>query len=623
VSEAQLCQGSLGDPLINISFGNGGNPGGALSAASTTYQYITTDCPQDGFYTIRSNTQSCFENTWHTVNSDHTGNAGGYFMLVNASFQPGEFYVDTVRGLCGNTTYEFASWIMNVLIPSSCNGNTIQPIITFNIEKTDGILLKTYNTGPISPSFSAIWKQFGFYFTTPASGSDIVLRIVNNAPGGCGNDLLLDDITFRPCGPKITSTVNGLPVNSVSLCEGQGGSFLFDNIVSGGFASPVFQWQQWNDNMNVWMDIPLANKSSITHNITAATPGNIRYRLAVSESGNMASSQCRIFSNPFIIQVNSNPVTSIINDGPVCEGNGLTLTASGGTEYLWSGPNRFTASGSPLTLVPALIDAGKYIVSVTNVSGCIKKDSTIVIVNPSPSVITLFTDTTICAGTSIRLSASGGNNYQWLPAAGLSDVNVPDPIASPALSSNYNVVGSNEFFCTDTAFVTVNVKSPPIADAGSDKVIFSGESVRLSGSIVGEGSYSWSPPVFIDDTNLLQPVVNPPADMRYILNVVSKCGDDSDSIDVKVYKGLFIPNAFTPNSDGINDTWNIPALGAYGSFEVFVYSRWGELVFYTKNTINPWDGKFKGSPLPMGAYNYLILTNGKKNSLRGAVILIR
>src|SRR4026209_583909 len=128
---AQLCQGSLGDPIINITFGAGPNPGPQLNAATTAYQYVVNDCPNDGFYTVRSNTSTCFGNTWHSLSSDHTGDPNGYFMLVNASFQPSAFYLDYVSGLCGGTTYEFAAWVINVLRPGSCAPSPTQPNLTF------------------------------------------------------------------------------------------------------------------------------------------------------------------------------------------------------------------------------------------------------------------------------------------------------------------------------------------------------------------------------------------------------------------------------------------------------------------------------------------------------------
>src|SRR5689334_5692514 len=93
--KAQLCSGSLGDPIVNITFGAGPNPGAPLSSAATNYLYTATDCPNDGSYTVRNSTANCFSNSWHTLTSDHTGNPNGYFMVVNASYQPSSFYVDT------------------------------------------------------------------------------------------------------------------------------------------------------------------------------------------------------------------------------------------------------------------------------------------------------------------------------------------------------------------------------------------------------------------------------------------------------------------------------------------------------------------------------------------------
>jgi len=173
---AQLCQGSLGVPIINKTFGAGTNPGNPLAAASTTYQYVSTDCPNDGYYTVRNNTSACFADSWHSIAADHTGDGSGYFMLVNASMQPGAFYVDTVRGLCSGTTFEFATWIMNVLKTTACNPSPIMPNLTFSIERTDGTLIQNYSTGDIPSQANPTWQQFGFFFNTPVGISDIVFR---------------------------------------------------------------------------------------------------------------------------------------------------------------------------------------------------------------------------------------------------------------------------------------------------------------------------------------------------------------------------------------------------------------------------------------------------------------
>src|SRR5215831_2083989 len=215
---AQVCQGSLGDPVVNITFGQGPNPGSPLSAATTSYLYVTTSCPNDGMYTVVNSTSGCFGNSWHTVSQDHTGNPQGYFMLVNASYQPGDFYLDTIHGLCGNTTYEFAAWVINVLKPSACNGSGIRPNLTFSIETLNGTVLESLNSGDIPALDVPVWKQYALSFKTQPGQSDIVVRLRDNAPGGCGNDIAVDDITFRACGPQVSASVLGESSNEVNIC---------------------------------------------------------------------------------------------------------------------------------------------------------------------------------------------------------------------------------------------------------------------------------------------------------------------------------------------------------------------------------------------------------------------
>ncbi|HEV7783183.1 MAG TPA: gliding motility-associated C-terminal domain-containing protein [Chitinophagaceae bacterium] len=625
---AQLCTGSLGDPIVHITFGQGSNPGGSLSAASTSYLYVTNDCPNDGYYTVRNSTTACFGNSWHTVNADHTGDPGGYFMLVNASVQPGAFYIDTVKGLCGGTTYEFAAWIMNVLLPSACSGSGTRPDLSLSIEKTDGTVLQTYNTGNISTFATPQWNQYGSFFTTPAGVTDIVLRIVNNAPGGCGNDLALDDITFRACGPQVSGTIDGIPDYDTSFCEGPSRMFVLGCTVSGGFTTPVFQWQQRTIPQSNWTDIG----GAITNNfpasfITNATPGLYQFRLAVAESGNIGSPACRVYSKSFAITINANPVTTAVNNGPACTNSSLNLSATGGTRYDWIGPNAFTATGTPVTInniQPA--GAGKYYVTVSSAAGCKHLDSTTVAVNPVPIASTSFSNVTICEDDSSQLSASGGTAYQWIPATGLSNPMIANPKASPAQTTTYSTIVSNAFSCKDTADVTINIIPKPVANAGPDKIIFEGQSVRLSGAVPGTGNtFSWSPTTYMDDNTLLQPLVNPPADQNYILTVVSGfgCGTSSDQVLVKVYKDIFIPTGFTPNGDGLNDDWKILGIEALSAYRVSVYNRWGETVFQTTDIPRGWDGKYKGVPQPAGVYVYYVEKGVERVVVKGTMVLIR
>ncbi|MBL7744604.1 MAG: gliding motility-associated C-terminal domain-containing protein [Chitinophagaceae bacterium] len=624
---AQLCQGSLGDPLVNITFGSGSNPGPPLAAATSTYQYFSNDCPNDGFYTVRSNTSNCFGDSWHTLTADHTGNPSGYFMLVNASIGKSDFYLDTVKSLCSGTTYEFAAWVVNVLKSSACSGNGIQPKLIFTIERTDGTIIQTYNTGFIPQQASPLWQQWGFFFTTPVGVSDIVLRIFNDSPGGCGNDLALDDITFRPCGPQLTSSITGNSSANVNLCEGAAQSFTFNGALSAGFNNPSLQWQQ-SINGGVWTDIPGATATSYSTSFPANTASGIySFRLSAAEAGNMSSAKCRVASPALTVTIHANPVTSVSSNSPVCENNELSFTATGGASYQWNGVNGFSATGSTVLISQAQpVHSGKYYVLATNTAGCTHLDSVTVSVNMNPVASVSFTEATICEGDLVQLKSNGGGTYQWQPASGLSSTSIADPFASPADTTGYKVIVTNQFSCTDTGWVTVNVVERARANAGPDKYIIKNNSVQISALATGQNiSYTWSPDIFINDITSLQPVVAPPHDTTYILTVLSEegCGVAVDSVHVYVYADVYVPTAFTPNNDGKNDTWFIPALTAYSVYTVSVYNRYGELIFHIKDANKPWDGKYKGIPQPAGAYVYVVELKDEKRLLKGTLMIVR
>jgi hypothetical protein len=240
---AQICAGSLGDAVINVTFGAGAGAGSPLPGATTFYNFVSYDCPNDGNYTVINATASCFGNSWQTLSQDHTpGDNDGRMMLVNASIDPGDFFVDTARGLCANTTYEFGAWVANVLLTSACEGNGTDPKLVFNIETSAGVVLGTYSTGDIPETASPEWKQYGLFFTTPINTNDVVIRITNNAPGGCGNDIALDDITFRPCGPTVNATIANSAETILDLCSASITTASISATIGNGYVGPSQQW---------------------------------------------------------------------------------------------------------------------------------------------------------------------------------------------------------------------------------------------------------------------------------------------------------------------------------------------------------------------------------------------
>ncbi len=202
-ARAQSCD--LGNVVSNQTFGTGQM--GALPEGYLNYIYVTDGCPNDGQYTVADSVSgSCYTRSWHSVREDHTPNDVKGNMLVLNTPYPGEIYREPTQKLCTNATYEYSFWIANISIefpPGTCGFDIPNdPNITIRIETTDGRLIDTLNTGTIIRTKAAVWQRFSLFFTIPPSSmdvTDVVIRLVNNGVGGCGNDFVMDDMVLRQC----------------------------------------------------------------------------------------------------------------------------------------------------------------------------------------------------------------------------------------------------------------------------------------------------------------------------------------------------------------------------------------------------------------------------------------
>ena len=270
----------------------------AALAFSTTYikQNISTSQPNDYNYAIINNSSAdAFINPNATmpespalhrvfgfwdIGGDHTGAAnpslgnapvaagtrGGYFVLVNASYNTNVAYQETLSNLCPNTYYEFSAWLRNVCPRCSCDSNGkgsgsagfipypgndssgVRPNLTFEI---DG--LAYYTTGDIKYDRTKPWKQFGFTFSTMLAQSNANFVIRNNSPGGGGNDWAIDDIKVAHCGPSLTMNYN--PV--VLGCAATPFSVLLSDTIRYVYNNSYiyYKWQKSNVGGTVWADM--------------------------------------------------------------------------------------------------------------------------------------------------------------------------------------------------------------------------------------------------------------------------------------------------------------------------------------------------------------------------------
>jgi gliding motility-associated-like protein len=194
-----------------------------------------------------------------------------------------------------------------------------------------------------------------------------------------------------------------------------------------------------------------------------------------------------------------------------------------------------------------------YTLTGTDLNGCVNSDTVTVFVNPVP-VASAGSNTSICAGQSTPLTATGGISYAWSPATGLSNPSIATPVATPATTTSYTVTVTSSNGCTSTAQVTVTVNPVPVATASTtDPSICLGASTNLSAT--GGAFYSWSPVSGLSNPLISNPTANPGATTLYVVTVSTPVGcSDTASILITVNNSMtFGPATITPETCGETD----------------------------------------------------------------------
>jgi len=164
----------------------------------------------------------------------------------------------------------------------------------------------------------------------------------------------------------------------------------------------------------------------------------------------------------------------------------------------------------------------------------------------------------------------------------------------------------------------------PSASAGDDIELGKGKSVALAAS--GGILYEWNWDITLSDSSIANPVVNPEYTTTYYVKITNEYGCSKyDSVLVEVVEEyeLYIPNTFTPNNDGTNDTWSIRSIELYPDASLEIYNRWGMLLYRQTNGVKPWNGTASGKELPTGTYFYVLKLTPDSESLSGSVSIVR
>jgi gliding motility-associated-like protein len=322
-------------------------------------------------------------------------------------------------------------------------------------------------------------------------------------------------------------------------------------------------------------------------------------------------------------------------DTTLCEGKSLNLKANNAQTYLWS-PSFYLSCTNCAGPVSRPDSAIRYFVTGISNKGCVSTDSVFIDVK-FPNTVKVRSPDTLCLGSSIQLSASGAETYTWSPSAGLNNNGISSPVASPAATTIYKVIGSDTKKCfTSTGFITVKVYPIPVVTVGGDKTISAGQSFdivpHISADVTG---LVWSPSTGIIARNYPGITVKPPESIEYTIEVKNDGGCRArDKISIYVLcdnTNVFVPNTFSPNGDGANDIFYPRGSGVFAVRGMRIFNRWGEVVFEKANfnandASSGWDGTFKGKKLSPDVFVYVlevVCSNNQTLVFKGNVALIK
>lgn len=335
-----------------------------------------------------------------------------------------------------------------------------------------------------------------------------------------------------------------------------------------------------------------------------------------------APNGCSTESMPMTIVQYEDPMITIAATGTqLCPGSSLKLTATGGKlksfQWIHDGQNSAGDTNKVLTATKA----GNYAVAVIDSNGCRVTSAVVNLEMVNKINVKLDSVRNFCGTAFVPVVLKG------IPAGGVFTGNgVVNAAFDPKIAGigqhaiTYTVMG--DLACLNgEAKRTVIVGSPPALDLGTDRDLLKGTSITLNADLGSDYSYNWTPTTGLNATNAAKPVVSPERTTTYrvVAREASGCLAE-DSITIHVFAGVYIPDVFTPNNDGQNDTWELKGLEEYPDAEVTVFDRWGQAVFYNKGS---YQKPFDGNTLPAGSYAYVIRSEPAGHVFRGKLLLIR
>jgi len=497
-----------------------------------------------------------------------------------------------------------------------CNGNYTSAINFTG--PVSGTVYSWTNTAPsigLAASGTGNIPAFQAYSGFAVANATITVKADFN---GCPAPPKTFVITINPA-PNVIQPVNQAICNGATINAIQ---------FSGNMANAQYQWTNTNSAIGLAAS-GTGNISSFIAQNTTAVP--ITATITVTpQNGN-----CPGTPKTFIITINPTPAVNATSNATLCLGNTAQLNATGAAQYTWAPANYLSCSGCPSPVAKPM-DSIVYTVRGTNSFGCYAYD-TVSLNVIKPFKMRVSPNDTLCIGETTGIAAYDANSYIWSPSIGLNRINIANPTARPNVTTRYQVIGFDGHNCfTDTGYVLITVGPKPTVNIGPDRVLATGTPLTLNAYIQNGPIIKWlwtsNADLSCNDCQAPKTVVkNNSFYSVQVTNIFGCIAADTMFIN-SVCKSaqVFIPNAFTPDGDGLNDVLMVRGRGiTVKSFRIF--NRWGELVFEKEN-FSPddpkfgWDGRVRGVPATPDVFVYtaeVFCDNGIPYTYKGNVTILK
>lgn len=622
-------------PSLSICAGDapgileGSTPTGGTGSAYTYTWLVSTTGPASGF-TLATGVNNTINYTPNNIN------ATTWFRRVVST-----------TGSCSPDTSDAIS----IEVVPRVENNTISEAQEICANEVPDMLVGARPTGGDGTNYEYIWEVSTESGTTGFVTAPGVSNTENYSPdvltqdtwfrrrvmsGGCS--VVSNVILIRVFPEVANNTING----PQEVCTGSAPEPLTGSAPTGGSGNYAYLWES----SVVGPDAGFAPAAG-TNNRQSYTPGNLtrttwfRRKVSTAACDTAISDAVQITVSPGVLN------NSISADQTICAGGtpdalrGSTPSGGDGSyEYVWessiSGPDIGFApaagTNNNADYSPEATTQNTWFRRVVTSAGCSSiSDPVAITVTPVPLPPTLTVrNATACVDSSATLSVAtptNGNTYRWYTTPAGGNMVFEGPVfTTPALTqpATYYVeaVNSNDCASSTRTAATVSVITPE-ADAGEDVTIIQGQTVELRGT--GGETYLWEPAEGLSDPNVARPIASPEVTTTYTLTVTTAEGCvATDEVTVTVTPAIAIPNAFSPNRDGVNEIWELGNIESYPNARVQIFNRWGNMVYSNNTGYNiPWDGTFDGKDLPVATYYYIIYLDRAEKPISGNVTIIR